>query len=129
MLQEKFSKQPQAMAQVLATNAFDKEFLDRAVAVVEQHLDDFEFNMDSFASELGMARTKLFTKMKAIAGQTPYEFIMTYRLKKAAIMLKSSQELAISEISDRLGFSSPKYFTKCFKDRYHVAPLNYRKDD
>lgn len=127
ILQEKFSKQPQAFAQMLATNPIDKEILDRAMNIIESHLDDTEFNVNVFAREMAMARTNLFTKLKAITGQTPNDFILTIRLKKGALLLRNNPELNISEISDRTGFSSPRYFSKCFKDVYHVNPLAYRK--
>ena len=115
LLQEKFSKQPQAFVQMLATNPIDKEILDRAMAVIEQHLDDTEFNVNVFAREMAMARTNLFTKLKAITGQTPNDFILTIRLKKGALMLRNNPELNITEIADRIGFSSSRYFSKCFK--------------
>lgn len=76
-----------------------------------------------------MARTNLFTKLKAITGQTPNDFILTIRLKKGALMLRNNPELNITEISDRIGFSSSRYFSKCFKDVYHVSPLAYRKGE
>ena len=129
LLQEKFSKQPQAQAQLLATNPIDKDILDKAMDVIEHHLDDAEFNVNIFAREMAMARTNLFTKIKAITGQTPNEFILTIRLKKGALMLRNNPELNITEISDRIGFSSPRYFSKCFKDIYHMSPLTYRKGD
>lgn len=127
LLQEKFSRQPQAFAQMLATNPMDKEMLDRAMSIIERHLDDTEFNVTLFAREMGMARTNLFSKLKAVTGQTPNDFILTIRLKKGAVMLRNNQELNISEISDRIGFSSSRYFSKCFKDVYHVSPMGYRK--
>ena len=127
MLQEKFSKHPQAVPQILATNPLDKELVDQAMQVIEKHMDDVEFNVDVLARETGIARTKLFTKLKAITGQTPYDFILTVRLKRAAIMLKENPEFNISEISDRLGFSSPRQFSKCFKEKYHMIPQTYRK--
>ena len=129
ILQEKFSKQPQAAAQMLATNPIDKEILDRAMAIIEKHLDDTEFNVNIFAREMAMARTNLFTKLKAITGQTPNEFILTIRLKKGAWMLRNRPELNITEISDKIGFSSSRYFSKCFKDVYHISPLAYRKGE
>lgn len=127
LLQEKFSRQPQTAAQMLATNPIDKEILDRAMSVIEQHLDDAEFNVNVFAREMAMARTNLFTKLKAITGQTPNDFILTIRLKKGALMLRNNPELNITEIADRIGFSSARYFSKCFKDVYRVSPLAYRK--
>ncbi len=129
LLQEKFSKQPQAYTQMLATNPIDKDILDRATGIIEEHLDDTEFNVNIFAREMGMARTNLFTKLKAITGQTPNDFILTIRLKKGALMLRNNMELNISEISDKIGFSSSRYFSKCFKDVYHVSPLAYRKGE
>lgn len=97
LLQEKFSKQPQAFAQMLATNPIDKEILDRAMTVIEKHLDDTEFNVNVFAREMAMARTNLFTKLKAITGQTPNDFILTIRLKKGALMLRNNPELNITK--------------------------------
>lgn len=129
ILQEKFSKQPQASAQMLATNPIDKELLDRAMEIIEKHLDDTEFNVNVFAREMGMARTNLFAKLKAITGQTPNDFLLTIRLKKGALMLRNNPELNITEISERIGFSSARYFAKCFKDVYHISPLAYRKGE
>lgn len=129
LLQEKFSKQPQAAVQMLATNPIDKDLLDRAMAIIEKHIDDTEFNVTVFAREMGMARTNLFAKLKAITGQTPNDFVLTIRLKKGALMLRNNPELNITEISDRIGFSSSRYFSKCFKDFYHVSPLAYRKGE
>ena len=129
MLQEKFSKQPQATPQILATNILDKAFIDQAMKIIEQHLDDTNFNVDIFAREMSIARTKLFNKLKDITGQTPYEFIITVRLKRAAFMLKNNPELNISEIADHLGFSSPRQFTKSFKAKFHVIPQVYRKGE
>lgn len=129
MMQEKFSKQPQSSHRILANNEMDKEFIDKAMEVVQKHMADPDFNMETFAREVGIARTKLFTKLKAVSGQTPAEFILTIRLKEATMMLKNNPGLNIMEISDRLGFSSPKYFRKCFKDKYHVTPQEYRKGE
>ena len=127
LLQEKFSKQPQAFAQMLATNPMDKEMLDRAMAIIEQHLDNTDFNVNIFAREMGMARTNLFTKLKAVTGQTPNDFILSIRLKKGAVMLRNNPELNITEISDRIGFSSSRYFSKCFKAQFGVAPSVYQR--
>lgn len=128
ILQEKFSKQPQMSAQMLATNPIDKKMLDQATAIIEQHLDDPEFNVNIFAREMGLARTNLFAKLKAITGQTPNDFIQTIRLHRGALLLRNNPELNVTEISDQIGFSSSRYFSKCFKEIYHVSPLAYRND-
>ena len=129
MLQEKFSKYPQETPQITATNPMDKEFIDKAMRIIDQHIDNMEFNVDMLAREIGIARSKLFTKLKDITGKTPYDFIVTIRLKRAAILLKEHPELNISEISDKLGFSSPRQFSKSFKEKYQVVPQAYRKGE
>ena len=72
---------------------------------------------------------RIHAKIKAITGQTPNDFFITLRLKKAAFLLRNNPELNITEISDRIGFSSSRYFSKCFKEIYHVSPLAYRKGE
>ncbi|WP_140936794.1 hybrid sensor histidine kinase/response regulator transcription factor [Sphingobacterium lumbrici] len=129
MLQERFGTHTKADPKMLATNNIDKIFIDKVMEVIEKHLDNVEFNVNMLAGEMGIARTKLFTKMKAITGQSPLDFIMTIRLKRGAYMLRHHLELNISEIADRIGFNSPKYFTKCFKEMYHIAPQAFRKGD
>src|SRR3712207_2570866 len=100
-----------------------------AMEIIERNMDNTDFNINIFAREMGMARTNLFTKLKAVTGQTPNEFILGIRLKRGALMLRNNPELNITEISDRIGFSSSRYFSKCFKDIYHVSPLAYRKGE
>ena len=129
MLQEKFSKRPQETPQILATNAMDKELVDKAMKVIDRYIDNAEFNVDILAREMGIARTKLFNKLKDITGQTPYDFIVTIRTKRAAIMLKEQPEFNVSEVSDKLGFSSPRQFSKSFKEKYHTTPQAYRKGE
>ena len=114
---------------MLATNTMDKEFIDKIINVIEKRIDDANFNIDCIAEEIGYSRSRLFRKMKAVTGQTPAEFVMVIRLKRAATMLRQHPELSVSEISDQLGFGSAKYFSKCFKDRYRMAPLAYRKGE
>ena len=84
-------------------------------------------NPDMLTSEIGISRTKLFSKLKSITGLTPADFILTFRLKKAAVLLRENPELNISEIADRLGFSSPRQFSRFFKEKYGIIPQAYRK--
>ena len=126
VLQEKFSKQPQTRVQMLATNPMDKDLLDRTVAIIEKNMDNAEFSLNDVIRELCISRTNFFSKMKAITGQTPNDFILTIRLKKAAYLLKNELFLSIAEVADRTGFSSPRYFSRCFKEVYGISPLFYR---
>lgn len=126
ILQEKFSSNPDMSSKMLATNPIDKNILDRAISIIEANIDNPDFNINIFAREMAMSRTNLFTKIKSITGKTPNEYIMTIKLKKGAYMLKNNPELSVTDISDKLGFSSAKYFSKCFNDLYHKRPSAYR---
>ncbi len=125
-LQEKFCRQPQVPSKILATNPLDKKLIDKANAIIEENLANPDFNVAMFAKELAMSRAAIFTKIKAITGMTPNDFIMSVRLKKGACLLSSNPELSITEISEMTGFNSPKYFAKCFSDMYHLSPTAYR---
>ncbi len=129
MLQRKFSEHPHTEADMLASNPLDKDMLDRAMKIIDKYYMDSKFSVDTFAREIGMSRTGLFTKWKTLTGQTPKEFIMNMRLRKAADMLRSHPEINIAEVSYRNGFSSPRYFCKCFKDVYQQQPSTYRNGD
>lgn len=69
-----------------------------------------------------------YTKFKALTGMTPNNFLLNYRLKHAATLLKQYPDLPISEVSDRCGFNAPVYFSRCFKSQYGCTPQNYRKE-
>lgn len=127
LLQEKYRESPQMSTRALATNKLDKEFLEKATDIISNHLADPDFNVATFANEMAMSRTSLFDKIKAVTGKTPNDFVMTVRLREAVSMLLSNPELSITEISEKTGFSSARYFSSCFKNHYKDSPLQYRK--
>lgn len=129
VLQEKFSKQTDFSPRLVATNNLDREFLEKAQEIIEKNLDNSEFDVPFFSREMALGRTKLFSKIKGITGQTPNDFIITVKMKKAAELLNNHPEYNISDITYMLGFSSPKYFAKCFKEQFGVSPSTYRKAD
>ena len=129
LLQEKFSHQTEFSPRLIATNNMDREFLEKAQTVIEKHFENTEFDVPLFSSEMALGRTKLFHKIKGITGQTPNEFIITMKMKKAASLLTNNPEYNISDITYMLGFSSPKYFAKCFKEQFGVSPSTFRKSD
>lgn len=127
LLQKKFSSQPDVPAKVLATNKQDLDFIEKLCAVIDSHIEDADFDIPRISAELSMSRSKLFAKIKGITGQTPHEFIMNIKLKKASKYLRENMEMPVSDIAYILGFGSPKYFGKCFKDQFGVSPTDYRK--
>ena len=91
------------------------------------HMDDTEFDIPELCKEIGVGRSVLYSKFKALTGMTPNNFILNYRLKFAATMLQKYPDIPVSEVGDKCGFSSPVYFSRCFKNQYGVTPQNYRK--
>ena len=83
MLQEKFSKQADISPHLVATNRLEQEFLEKAIQIIENNLDNSEFDVDMFSSEMALGRTNLFGKIKGVTGQTPNEFILNVKMKKA----------------------------------------------
>lgn len=126
LLLQVFSKQPEMEILQLASNSLDKQLIEQAIDIVERNLDNLDFSIYDFSRQMAMSRTNLFTKIKALTGQTPNAFITTIRLKKAAYLLKNRLDLNISEISVITGFSTSHYFSKCFKDAYKQTPSEYR---
>ena len=127
ILQKKFSCRPDVSAKVLATNEQDLTFIEKVCEVIEKHIDDSDFDIPVLCAELNMCRTKLFAKLKGVTGQTPNDFIMNVKLKKASVFLRDNMEMSVADIAYTLGFGSPKYFGKCFKEQFGISPTAYRK--
>ena len=129
MLQEKYNKEPGTSPWMMATNKMDNDFLGKVTEIISANIDNSDFDISELIKTMGMSRTVFFRKLKAVTGQTPSEFIQTIRLKKGANLLRHNPEMNICEISDIIGFNTPKYFAKCFKEHYGKSPLTYRKEN
>lgn len=104
----------------------DEKFVDKATHYVEQHLGDTDFSVEQMAQDIGMSRVHLYRRLVSVTGKTPTEFIRLIRLRHALRLLSESQ-LTVAEIAYKVGFSSPRYFSRCFKDLYGYMPNEYKK--
>ena len=127
MLRRKFSERPHDNVDLVANNPLDKRMMEQAMAIITKNYTNPEYSVNDFARDIGMSRTSLFTKWKQLTGDTPKSFILNMRLRKSAEMLREHPEMSIAAISERNGFTSAKYFCKCFKDCYKIQPSAYRK--
>ena len=98
-------------------------FLMRLYALFEANLSDTGFGLDQLMGELGMSRTHLFRKVKALTGLTAHELLRNYRLKQAAHRLRVG--VSVSETAYQVGFESASYFSKCFRELYQVSPSDF----
>lgn len=106
---------------IKAMPANDDSLLKRFLETVETSLDDSDISIEDLARSLGTSRAQLFRKIKAESGHTPNDLIQEIRLEKAYYLLKTTQK-SISEVAYAVGFSSPSYFSKCYKRKFGIAP-------
>ena len=105
--------------------SLDQEFLTKATNLIQKNLGK-EFNVDDLCIEMGMSRSSLYNKIKALTDRSPSDFIRQIRMTEAAHLLKSKKH-TVAEVSDMMGYSDPKYFTDIFKKHYGMTPSAYMK--
>lgn len=105
--------------------SIDDAFLRKFAEQIEAVYADPEYNVEKLSETLGLSRGHLHRKIKELTGTAPVEFLRTYRLNKATQLLRQNA-YTVSEIAYRTGFSSPAYFSKCFKAVYGVTPTEYQ---
>ena len=104
----------------------ENDFLDKLRGIVQKNLFDPELNIEKIASEIGLGRVQLYRKVKSLTGYSPIEVIRIMRLKSASHLLKSTDK-TVSEIAYQVGFSTPSYFSKCYKDFFGHQPNEDRQ--
>ncbi|MDQ8179585.1 ATP-binding protein [Pelagicoccus sp. SDUM812005] len=109
-----------------AENDADLKFVKRMQAILAERWNQVDFNTDQLASELGMARSSLYSKCKAIANITPAELIKSYRLSKAKDLLKRGK--SVTEVAGLVGYLETRSFYRAFKKRFHCTPSEFQKE-
>ena len=123
----KFNRQDTPVISNLDISKIDQQFLLKAIQVVEENLDNADFDSDQFESSLNVTTSTLYRKIKSITGSAPNDFIRNIRLKRSCQLLQAS-EMNISEVAYAVGFNDPKYFARCFKKEFGKTPGQYQKE-
>ncbi len=123
-LKEKFSGNEHLNPSEVIISSLDEKLYKKALNIVEENISNENFDIPFFCSELGVSRTMLFIKIKAWTNFTPNEFIQHFRMKRAAQLLEQGK-INISEVSYKVGFKNPKYFSKCFLKKFGETPSQY----
>jgi ligand-binding sensor domain-containing protein/signal transduction histidine kinase/DNA-binding response OmpR family regulator len=105
--------------------SLDDNFLEKAVAVVERHMDNADFDIEKFCRELGLSQTNLYRKLQSLLGVSGNQFIRDIRMKRAEQLLLTGR-YAVHEIAASVGFADAKYFSKAFKKQFGVLPSEHR---
>ena len=103
----------------------DATFMSKIMEKIEQNIDNVEFTVDELVSTVAVSRTIFFKKIKSLTGLAPIEFIRDIRIQRAAQLITSMQ-VSIKEAAFMVGMSDPKYFSKCFKKKYGLSPMEYK---
>jgi signal transduction histidine kinase/ligand-binding sensor domain-containing protein/CheY-like chemotaxis protein len=123
-LREKFQREIIIKPNEVTVNSMDENLIKKAIAIVEKNMPVSDFNTAVFAREIGMSRSHLNAKMKALTGLATHEFIRSMRLKRAAQLLKQKCG-NIADIAYQVGFSSLSHFSKAFRDTFGMLPSEY----
>lgn len=126
MLQAKFTKEINTSVEMIATSSLDQSLIEDSIRIINENFDNPMFNIDFLAQQVGMGRTKFFSKIKGITGLTPNEFIINTKLKAAIKILREDNNISINELAFQLGFSSTSYFIKLFKELVGMTPTQYK---
>jgi signal transduction histidine kinase/DNA-binding response OmpR family regulator len=125
-LQQTIDREMTLQPTKLAVSTVDKEFITDLKEVIEKNISDPDFNVEELCRRLYMSHATLYRKIHALTGESPTEFIRSYRLKRGAELLKSDVG-SILEVALEVGFSSANYFTKCFKKKFHQLPSTFKE--
>lgn len=120
-----FKKQLAFEIKDLSYTDMDEKFLHDAIACVNLHLSDTEFDVPQFIDEMATSRTTLHKKLKSLTGLNTTSFVRNIRLKAACKIMDDNRNIRISDLAYRVGFNDPKYFSICFKKEFGMQPTEY----
>ncbi len=123
-LSEKYNRKIEIKPEELSTQSMEEAFLIRVIDSIKKHLLNEEFTVDILAREVGMSRSQLHRKLVALTDLSATEFIRSYRLNLAKELIENNTG-TISEIAYEVGFNSPSYFSKAFKEKFGVSPSEF----
>jgi DNA-binding response OmpR family regulator len=119
-----YKKQIDVQLQETPLQNEDEKLLRCIVEYIESNIINESLSVKELSRKMNMSRVSLYKKVLMLTGKSPVDFIRSIRLKKAVYLLETSQ-MTISQIGYEVGFNSPKYFTKAFKDEYNIPPSTY----
>lgn len=121
-----FRQQESLAFEATGYSSIDEDFIDKINKLAMENIDDPEFDYSQFSDKMGMSKSTLYRKIKEMTSFTPIEFVKNIRLKYSRQLLKNKMA-NISDVAYAVGFTDPKYFSKCFKKEYGMTPNEYVK--
>lgn len=122
-LRNKFSSDFKFSPSEVTITSLDANFLNSVKSIIETNMEDETFSVEELSKEVGMSRSNLFRKLKALTDQSPNQVIREMRLIRAKYLIQKGAGNS-AEVAYLVGFNSPTYFSKCFSDYFGVSPMN-----
>jgi DNA-binding response OmpR family regulator len=127
-LQLKIQRKKMLLPSEISLSSMDEKFLTEFQDTLKKNYKDPDFNVDMLCEKLYLGRSTLFRKVQALTGETPNQFILSYRLERAAQLLKGKVG-NVTEVAMKVGFSTAAYFAKCFKEKFHQSPSSFQASE
>jgi DNA-binding response OmpR family regulator len=119
-----YTRQIKILSPEMKVESEDEKLLQKMLHCLDEHISDPRLSVEFLSRQVGMSRSSLYSKVLEITGETPVEFIRSFKLDRAAVLLEKS-ELTIAEAAYQTGFSTPNYFARAFKARFNILPSEY----
>ncbi len=126
VLRDHYSSELPTETRSNSSNKIDRKFINEFTAIVENNLSNENFSVDNICKEIGISRVQLYRKVKALVGFNVNDYILTVRMKKAKYLL-THEDLSISEVAFKVGFSSQAYFSTVFKSKFAMTPKAFKE--
>ncbi len=120
-----FSKAVDVNPSEVTMTPIDEKLMSKIMESIEKNMDNSEYSVEELSSDVNMHRMNLYRKLQSLVGMTPSEFIRSVRVKRAAKILTERPGISLSELSDLVGFNTPKYLSKYFKEMFGCSPSQY----
>jgi len=122
VLRKLFQKSNVLEPSAVTVTSVDEKFLSSLIKAIDEGISDSDFSINSLESKLAMSHAKFYRKITSLTGQSGQELLQNMRMKRARQILSDKKGLRISEVAYMVGFTNPKYFSKCFKETFGFAP-------
>lgn len=123
-IREHYRGMPEFQEEENGLSRLDKKFLAKLTSIIEQNMGKEDMSVEELSDKAGMSRVHLYRKIKKLTDMSVSEFVIVVKLKKSLELLRNSGK-TIAEIAYEVGFSSPSYYTRCFRDQFKMSPTEY----
>jgi signal transduction histidine kinase/ligand-binding sensor domain-containing protein/DNA-binding response OmpR family regulator len=123
-MQSTYTKQIKVVSPAIEIESANEKLLQEIVSYLEKNITNPQLSVEGLSKQVGMSRSTLYTRLLQLTGETPVEYIRSFRLHKAAGLMEKSN-MTIAEIAYQVGFTTPNYFARSFKSKFNMLPSEY----